>query len=82
MFFVLALLVSGLIVGALGRLIVPGRQDMGCLATALCGIGGSLVGGLIGRALFGRNYTPGLIMSVLGAALLIWAIYGRPSRRI
>jgi uncharacterized membrane protein YeaQ/YmgE (transglycosylase-associated protein family) len=82
MLFIIGLLVDGLIVGALGRLVVPGRQNMGCLATSLCGIGGSLVGGLIGRVLFGRMYAPGLIMSTLGAALLIWLIYGRSVRRI
>jgi uncharacterized membrane protein YeaQ/YmgE (transglycosylase-associated protein family) len=72
--FLLAIAVSGLIVGALGRLLVPGRQDMGCLATMAAGIGGSIVGGLIGRVLFGPNYAPGLIMSTLAAAGLIYVI--------
>ncbi|HKP14290.1 MAG TPA: GlsB/YeaQ/YmgE family stress response membrane protein, partial [Blastocatellia bacterium] len=42
-------LIVGLIVGALARLIMPGRDPMGCLMTALLGIAGSVVGGLIGR---------------------------------
>jgi uncharacterized membrane protein YeaQ/YmgE (transglycosylase-associated protein family) len=79
--FLIWALFAGLVIGALGRLVVPGRQQMGCLATALCGIGGSLLGGLIGRVLFGRGYAPGLIMSVIGAALIIWALYGTSRRR-
>jgi len=75
--FVTGLFITGLIIGALGRLVVPGRQAMGCLATALCGIGGSIIGGIIGRIIFGPHYAPGLIASVLGAAGLIWLIYGR-----
>ena len=70
--FLLAIAFSGLIVGALGRLLVPGHQDMGCLATIAAGVSGSIVGGLIGRVLFGPNYAPGLIMSTLAAAGLIY----------
>jgi uncharacterized membrane protein YeaQ/YmgE (transglycosylase-associated protein family) len=72
--YLLGLLISGLIIGALGRLAVPGPNPMGCLGTALVGIGGSLVGGIVGRLLFGENYTPGLIMSVLCAALIVWLV--------
>ena len=75
--FILAIFVGGLIVGALARLIVPGRQSIGILATAALGIVGSIVGGLIGRLLFGPHYVPGLLISVLGAALLIWLVAGR-----
>ena len=75
--FILAIFVGGLIVGALGRLIVPGRQQIGVLATAALGIAGSIVGGLIGRLIFGPHYVPGFLISVLGAALLIWIAAGR-----
>jgi uncharacterized membrane protein YeaQ/YmgE (transglycosylase-associated protein family) len=77
--FIIAMFVGGLIVGALARLIVPGRQSIGILATAVLGIAGSIVGGLIGRLLFGPHYVPGLIISVLGAAFLIWVVAGRRS---
>jgi uncharacterized membrane protein YeaQ/YmgE (transglycosylase-associated protein family) len=70
--FLLAIVFSGLIVGALGRLLVPGRQEMGCLATVAAGVSGSIIGGLVGRVLFGPNYAPGLIMSTLAAAALIY----------
>jgi uncharacterized membrane protein YeaQ/YmgE (transglycosylase-associated protein family) len=74
--YIIGLFFGGLIIGAIGRLLVPGRQPMGCLATSLCGIGGSLVGGLIGRAIWGHNYAPGIVMAVLGAVLVIWVLYG------
>ncbi len=64
--------VSGLIIGALGRLVIPGPNPIGCLATMFAGIGGSMLGGLVGMALFGRP--GGLILAVLCAALLVWLI--------
>jgi uncharacterized membrane protein YeaQ/YmgE (transglycosylase-associated protein family) len=80
-------LVWGLIIGAIARLLLPGKDPLGCLATALLGIAGSVVGGLIGRAIFGRpegegwfNPDPSWIISILGAILLLWiwrAIAGR-----
>lgn len=67
--FVLITVISGLIIGALGRLAIPGRDPMSIVMTILIGIGGSLIGGLVGRALFGDG---GLLLSVAGAALLVW----------
>src|SRR5207302_6906579 len=75
--FILVLFVGGLIVGGLGRLIVPGRQPIGIFATAALGVAGSIIGGLIGRLIFGPHYVPGLLISVVGAALLIWIVAGR-----
>jgi uncharacterized membrane protein YeaQ/YmgE (transglycosylase-associated protein family) len=70
-------LIVGLIAGALARLIMPGRDEMGCLATALLGIAGGIVGGLIGNLLFGPSeegswFRPGWILSLVGALLLLW----------
>ncbi|HET9530714.1 MAG TPA: GlsB/YeaQ/YmgE family stress response membrane protein [Blastocatellia bacterium] len=70
-------LVVGLVVGALARLIMPGRDEMGCLMTALLGIAGGVVGGLVGSLIFGppdQNawFRPGWILSLLGALLLLW----------
>jgi uncharacterized membrane protein YeaQ/YmgE (transglycosylase-associated protein family) len=69
---ILGLVLTGLIVGALGRLAVPGRQHMGVGMTILVGIGGSLIGGLVSRALFGAA-RPGLhfLLAVGGAALIV-----------
>jgi uncharacterized membrane protein YeaQ/YmgE (transglycosylase-associated protein family) len=46
-FELLWLVITGLIIGGLGRLVLPGRQDISLLATALVGIGASLIGGIL-----------------------------------
>ena len=76
MFLILALILSGLIVGALGRLAIPGPNPMSIPMTILVGLGGSFIGGIVGRLLFGNN-GGGLILSVAGAALIVWLIQRR-----
>ena len=71
-------IIIGLIAGALARLLMPGRDPMGIIATIVLGIVGSLVGGLVSMAIWGNStsgFQPaGLLLSVLGAivVLLIW----------
>jgi uncharacterized membrane protein YeaQ/YmgE (transglycosylase-associated protein family) len=72
LWYLISVAVGGLVVGALGRLAVPGRQPIGCAWTTLIGIGGSLLAGLVGRVLFGDNYRAGWILSIACAALLVW----------
>ena len=79
--YLIGLIVSGLIIGALGRLAVPGRQPIGCLWTMLVGIAGSLLAGLVGRVLFGENYSAGWILSIAFAALLVW-LFTRRTRTV
>ena len=69
-------LIVGLIAGALARLIMPGRDPMGVIATIVLGIVGSLIGGLVSMAIW-RNSTEsfqpaGLLLSILGAILVLW----------
>jgi uncharacterized membrane protein YeaQ/YmgE (transglycosylase-associated protein family) len=74
------LAVSGLIVGALARLLVPGRQKIGLLATALLGIAGSFVGGLIFWEVAdkpGKHPTVGFLVAVACAALFVYLYSGR-----
>lgn len=68
-------LVAGLIIGALARLIKPGKQDLGILATLGLGLVGSLIGGLIAQ-LFGTGSiwelnVIGFVLAVIAAVLLI-----------
>ncbi len=72
---ILALILSGLVVGALGRLVIPGPNPMTIPMTFCIGSGGSLLGGLVGSRLFGRP--GGLLLSVIGAALIVWLIEKR-----
>lgn len=69
---IIGLIITGLIVGALARLIIPGRQKMGILMTILVGIAGSLLGGFVGQAIFGRE--GGFILAVVCAALIVWIL--------
>lgn len=66
----------GLVAGALAKLIMPGKDPGGIVITMLLGIAGSLVAGFLGRALgwYQAGQGAGLIMSVLGAILLL-AVY-------
>jgi uncharacterized membrane protein YeaQ/YmgE (transglycosylase-associated protein family) len=70
--YLIGVAISGLVIGALGRLLIPGRQPLGCLLTTLVGIGGSLLGGLVGEALFDRP--GGFILAVLCSAAIVFVI--------
>ncbi len=69
----LYMLLIGLLIGAVAKFLTPGRDPGGCLITMLLGIAGSMVGGLIGRALgwYEPGQAAGFIMSVVGAILLL-----------
>jgi len=69
-------IISGIIIGALAKLVMPGRDPGGILVTMLLGIAGALVGGFVGRALgfYGSNQSAGWIMSIIGAIVLL-ALY-------
>lgn len=67
--------VAGLIIGALARLVKPGKQDLGLLATLLLGLVGSLIGGVVANLLgtgsiFELNVL-GFIVAVVAATALI-----------
>lgn len=73
----IGMLIIGVIVGAIARLLMPGRDPMGCLATALLGIVGSVVGGFIGGLIFGPRpgnsfLRPGFLLSIVGAMIALW----------
>ena len=78
--FVLTMLLIGLVAGFVARALVPGRDPMGVGGTILLGIVGSFVGGFLGWLLFGKDLDEGalqpsgLIGSILGAvvALLVY----------
>jgi uncharacterized membrane protein YeaQ/YmgE (transglycosylase-associated protein family) len=77
--FIIGLLLTGLIVGALGRLVIPGPNPMSIGMTILVGVGGSFLGGLVGTLLFGQ--AGGLLLAVPAAALIVWWIErGRTAR--
>jgi uncharacterized membrane protein YeaQ/YmgE (transglycosylase-associated protein family) len=72
----------GLIVGAVAKLLMPGKDPGGFIITILLGIAGSLVATWIGQAVgwYQEGQSAGFIMSVIGAVLLL-AIYHMVRRR-
>jgi uncharacterized membrane protein YeaQ/YmgE (transglycosylase-associated protein family) len=63
----------GLIVGAIAKLLMPGRDPGGWIVTILLGVAGSFVGGFLATTLMGREgTTAGWIGSILGAMLLLF----------
>jgi len=76
MFGVIGWIVFGLVVGALAKLVMPGRDPGGVILTMLLGVVGAVVGGWVGRAvgMYGPNEPAGFLMSLLGAVLVL-AVY-------
>jgi len=72
MFHLIGQAIFGLIVGALAKFFMPGKDPGGIVITALIGLAGSLVGTFLGRNLYGSaNYSAGWIMSIIGAMVLL-----------
>lgn len=85
--FIIVTLVFGLIAGAIARLLVPGRDPMGLLGTAVLGIVGSFIGGFLGYILFGRDAADGALQpaqwlgSIIGAVIALLIYRAISSRR-
>ena len=73
MFGVLGWIFFGLIVGALAKLVMPGRDPGGIIVTMLLGIVGAVLGGFIGRSLglYGPQEGAGYLMSIVGAIVVL-----------
>ena len=73
MFSILGWIIFGLIVGALAKLVMPGRDPGGILVTIVLGIVGALLGGWLGRAIgwYGPNEAAGFVMALIGALILL-----------
>jgi uncharacterized membrane protein YeaQ/YmgE (transglycosylase-associated protein family) len=78
-------LLIGLAIGAVAKVVMPGRDPGGIIVTMLLGLGGSFVADLIGHelGLYPRGHQAGFVASVLGAVLILIAyrwVVGRSSR--
>ena len=68
-------LIIGLVVGAIAKLLMPGRDPGGFIVTMLIGVAGALLAGYLGRALgwySDPGEGPGIIASIIGAMLLLF----------
>jgi len=79
-------IVVGLVVGALAKLIMPGRDPGGLIVTMLLGIAGAFIASFVGRQLgwYGPGQSAGIVASIIGAVvlLLLYRMFQRPSRTI
>ena len=66
-------LLIGLVIGAVAKLLMPGRDPGGCIITILLGIAGSFVASYLGQAMgwYGPGQPAGFIFSVVGAMILL-----------
>lgn len=87
LWFLLVLFVFGIIFGAIARLLVPGPDPMGIVATWALGIAGSLVGGFLGYAVFGADIEDGAVQfggvlgSIIGSILVLLVVRSMRDRR-
>jgi uncharacterized membrane protein YeaQ/YmgE (transglycosylase-associated protein family) len=82
---IVGFLVFGLVVGALARLLKPGKQDLGLLGTLVLGVIGSLIGGVIASALGTGDIWElnilGAVVAIVAAVLLVGVVEGLMGRR-
>ena len=70
---ILYMLLIGLVIGALAKLLMPGRDPGGIIVTILLGVAGSFLAGFIGREMhwYGTHQAAGFVASIAGAMLLL-----------
>ena len=78
-YFIISLIITGAIFGALGRLAIPGPNPMSIGMTILVGIGGAFLGGLV-ALLLGASGIVVIILQALGAALIVYLMQRRGVR--
>jgi uncharacterized membrane protein YeaQ/YmgE (transglycosylase-associated protein family) len=82
----LSTIIVGLIVGALAKLLMPGKDPGGIVVTILLGIAGSIIAGFLGRAIGwyrSPSEGPGIVASIIGAMILLFIyrlVVGRRAR--
>ena len=77
MFSLIWIIIIGAVVGALAKLMMPGRDPGGFLITALLGMAGAVVATYLGRmlGLYGSDQGAGFIASIIGAVLVLFAYH-------
>jgi len=79
--YLVALVLIGLVVGALARLALPGPDPMSIWATIGLGLAGTLIAGLIMRLLFDADGA-GILASVVVSTLLLWGLRRARGQRV
>jgi uncharacterized membrane protein YeaQ/YmgE (transglycosylase-associated protein family) len=70
---ILWMLIIGLVIGALAKLVMPGKDPGGVIITMLLGVAGSLIAGFLGRSLgwYQTGESAGFLASIIGAIILL-----------
>jgi uncharacterized membrane protein YeaQ/YmgE (transglycosylase-associated protein family) len=81
---ILWMLIVGLVIGALAKAIMPGRDPGGIVITMVIGVVGALLAGFLGRSLgwYGENEGAGIIASILGSIILLAGYRAFAGRRL
>ncbi|MDQ6838583.1 MAG: GlsB/YeaQ/YmgE family stress response membrane protein [Actinomycetota bacterium] len=74
--------VVGLIIGAVARLVIPGQQPIGLLATVVCGLSGSIIGGFLGQHVLKMSGLPTVLLEIVVAALAVVVVGRAGGRRL
>jgi uncharacterized membrane protein YeaQ/YmgE (transglycosylase-associated protein family) len=84
MFGILGWIIFGLIVGAIAKLLMPGKDPGGFFITAILGMAGALLGGFLGRAIgmYREGEPAGFFMALVGSVLLLFLYRVFARRRV
>jgi uncharacterized membrane protein YeaQ/YmgE (transglycosylase-associated protein family) len=79
---VVSTVIVGVVIGALARLIIPGTQPIGVLATVLAGLSGSIVGGFLGQHVLGVDRLGTILIEVAVAAVVVLGLSTAQRRQV
>jgi uncharacterized membrane protein YeaQ/YmgE (transglycosylase-associated protein family) len=79
--YLLLAALSGLLIGALARLVLPGRDPMTVVQTILVGVGGTMLAALVSYHVFDNNRGPGFLLSLVFAVLIVFVVRKVRERR-
>ena len=80
--YLLLAALSGLVIGALARFVLPGKDPMTIPQTILIGVAGTLAAGLVTYYVFDEDRGPGFLLSLLFAVLIVFAVRKWRERRL
>lgn len=75
-------LITGLVIGAVAHLLVPGRQRIGIIVTIVLGVAGALVGGIVTTAIIGAGHVIITFIVALIVSALLLSVVSHPRSRV
>jgi uncharacterized membrane protein YeaQ/YmgE (transglycosylase-associated protein family) len=79
---VVSTVIVGLVIGALARLVIPGTQPIGVLATVLAGLSGSIIGGFLGQHVWGIGHLGTILIEIAIAAVVVLGLSTAQRRQV